>query len=146
MASTTVQQIFDLTINLIDSVSDEGLTDTEDTLDYKNRTLGILNNIQQRLYKYSDTYKARKPGKRAVLPMLESFDDVVNLDDYIAQTVIPNGLAAILLLTEDPQQANFFQQVYEELIRGLGEGLSVESEDIEDLYGNFEYTEFGRWS
>ena len=146
MASTTVQQVFDLTINLIDSVSDDGQTDTEDTLDYKNRTLGLLNTIQQRLYRYSDTYKLRKPGKRAVLPMLESFEDVIQLDDYIAQTVMPNGLAALLLLAEDPSQANYFQQVYEELIRGLGQGLATVSEDIDDLYGNFEYTEFGRWS
>lgn len=146
MASTTVQQVFDLTINLIDSVSDEGLTDTEDTLDYKNRTLGILNTMQLRLYPYSDTYKTKKPGKRSVIPMLTSFEDVIQLDDYIAQTVMPNGLAAILLLAEDTTQANYFQQVYEELIRGLEEGLSVVSEDIEDLYGNWEYTEFGRWS
>lgn len=146
MASTSVQQVFDLTIHLIDSVSDDGLTDTEDTQEYKNRTLGLLNTMQQRLYRYSDTYKLRRAGKRPVLPMLESFEDTVQLDDYIAQDVMPYGLAALLLLAEDPTQANFFQQTYEELIRGLSQGLPIESEDIEDMYGGFEYTEFGRWS
>lgn len=146
MATTTVQTVFDLAIHLIDSVSDEGLTDTEDTLDYKNRTLGLLNTMQQRLYRYSDTYKVKKAGKRPVLPMLESFEDVINLDDYIAQDVMPYGLAALLLLAEDPQQANYFQQAYEEMIISLREGLPTESEDIVDVYGGYEYNEFGRWS
>ena len=147
MATTTVQTVFDLAINLIDSLSDTGETDYSDTTDYKLRTLGLLNTMQQRLYKYSDTYRRGEAGVRPVLPMLRAFTDVIDLDDYIAQNVLPYGLAALLYLAEDPSQASFFQQTYEELIRGLGEGFPKGSEDIEECYGSEEwpYNDFGRW-
>lgn len=63
---------------------------------------------------------------------------------------MPYGLAAHLLMQEDPSSANFFQQRYEELLNMLRRGLPSESEDIVDLYGECggisPYNEFGMWS
>ena len=63
---------------------------------------------------------------------------------------MPYGLAAHLLMQEDPSSANFFQQRYDELLTMLARGMPAESEDIEDIYGTFggisPYNEFGMWS
>lgn len=63
---------------------------------------------------------------------------------------MPYGLAAHLLLDENPTAASFFNQRYEELKASLRAGLPTMSEDIEDVYGSGcggiePYNEFGMW-
>lgn len=145
--TTTAQQVFDITMGLIDEVNESsGETDTADTKEYKVRTLYILNALRGELYPYSDTYAIDTPGKRPIARMIEDFTSVIALDDYICQTVMPYGLAAQLLLDENPSAASFFQQRYEELRDGLAKGLPQQSEAIADVYGiATEYNEFSRW-
>lgn len=59
--------------------------------------------------------------------------------------MLPYGLAAHLLLDENPGAAGYFQQRYDELRALLSRGLPQESEEIEDRYGGIEYGEFSRW-
>ena len=143
--ATTAMQIFNTAMGFMDEVSAEGKTDTTDTAEYKNRTLLILNALRGELYPYSDTYDAdRRPG-RPVAAVIRDMDSVIGLDDHICQTVLPYGLAAHLLMEENPGAAAFFQQRYEELRSRLAVGVPARSEDILDLYGGIEYGSFGRW-
>ena len=48
---------------------------------------------------------------------------------------MPYGLAAHLLLDENPDAANFFQQKYDELKITLGGKMAAEFEPIIDVYG-----------
>ena len=146
----TAQNVFDTAIALMDEVDESGATDTSDTLEYKNRTILILNILIQELYPYSDTYKTpKKAGRRNTADSISRMADSIDLDDYIASAVLPYGLAAHLLLEENPTAANYFQQRDDELKARLRDGLLSESEDIEDVYssgGNgigFEWTT--RW-
>lgn len=146
----SAQNVFDTAIALMDEVDESGATDTSDTLEYKNRTIFILNILVQELYPYSATYKKpTKAGQRNTARVLSRMADAVDLDDYIASAVLPYGLAAHLLLEENPTAANYFQQRYDELKARLREGLLAESEDIEDVYSGgsnplgFEWTT--RW-
>lgn len=145
--TTTAQRVFDITMGLIDEVNESsGATDTSDTKEYKVRTLFILNALRGELYPYSDTYKIEVPGERPIVAVIEDFETPIALDDYICQTVMPYGLAAQLLLDENPSAASFFQQRYEELRNQLSKGLPKESESIVDVYGIVtEYNEFSRW-
>lgn len=147
--TTTAQRVFDIAMALIDEVNESsGATDTADTREYKVRTLLILNALRGELYPYSDTYPApAEAGTRPIAPVIESFTDVIGLDDYICQTVMPYGLAAQLLADENPTLAGFLQQRYEELRNGLMRGLPQSAEAIEDVYGvwNHPYNEFSRW-
>ena len=133
----------------MDSVSDTGEADTTDNAEYKNRTLAILNLLRGELYPYSDTYEADDEG-RPVAAIIKTFDKPIDLDDYICQTVMPYGLAAHLLLAEDPATANFFQQRYDELKMRLAVGMPSASADIEDVYGSKggvePYNEFAQWT
>ena len=76
---------------------------------------------------------------------IRDMNSVVKLDDYICQTILPYGLAAHLLMDENPSAAAFFQSRYEELKNRLAEGIPVQSEDIVDVYGGIGYGEFSRW-
>lgn len=145
--TTTAQRVFDIAMGLMDEVNESsGLTDTSDTREYKVRTLLILNALRGELYPYSDTYDVDTMGKRPILGVIQSFDDVIGMDDYICQTVLPYGLAAQLFLDENQSAASFFQQRYEELRNNLSRGLPQGSESIVDCYGVGQpYNEFSRW-
>ncbi len=139
--STTAQTIFDLAIALMDEVDEStGETDTADTREYKDKTLLILNTLRGELYKFSDTYAASTDGSRPIAGYIGDFTSDIDLDDFLAQTIMPYGLAAHLLLFEDDAKAAFFQARYEELINKYGGDKPSESETIENLYGGIEYT------
>ena len=145
--TTTAQRVFDITMGLIDEANENsGETDTADTREYKVRSLLILNALRGELYPYSDTYEVETAGERPIVSVIQDFDTPIDLDDYICQSVMPYGLAAHLLLDENPASASFFQQRYEELRNNLSKGFPQDGEAITDVYGvGFEYNEFSRW-
>ena len=151
----TGMDVFQRAITMMDELNDAGKYRHDDTVEYQNRTLAILNVLQNELYPYSDTFpkwQEWETGRRAVLMPLGSLSEEIDLDDYCAGTVLPYGLAAHLLLDENPSTAGFFQQRYDELRAMLmsGSGKRAESEDIVDLYGPnggiAPYNEFAMWS
>lgn len=147
---TTAQRVFDITMGMMDEVVN-GNTDTGDTAEYKGRTLFILNALAGELYPYSDTYTIGEEGKRPIVAVISDFVSEIGLDDYICRSVMPYGLAAHLLLDENPSSASFFQQRYEELLNGLKSGgIPTSSVDIIDVYGDLSgmepYNEFSYWS
>jgi hypothetical protein len=143
--ATTAQDIFSAAMGLIDSVdTSSGETDTAANAAYKSRTLLILNVLRGETFPYSDAYASAGDGKRPVCAAITDFASDVGLDDTIAQTVLPFGLAAQLLLEENPSAASFFQQRYEELLARLGSGVPQSFEAIESIYGGIEYSENGR--
>jgi len=124
---TDANWIFDAAIRLMDEQSETGgETTTTDTAEYRLRTLGILNVLRNELYPFSTTFEAGR-----VCPELRQFDQPLDLDDVLAQTVLPYGLAAHLLLGEHNTMAAFFQQRYTELLYGLGCRRMAKWETIE---------------
>jgi len=146
----TGMDVFQRAITMMDELNDDGKYKYEDTKEYQNRTLAILNVLQNELYPYSDTYRKRQEWGRLRRPVLDPLEDLyteIDLDDYAAGTVLPYGLASHLLMDENPSTANFFQQRYDELKAMLMRGMPGESEDIVDVYGVIEpYNEFSRWA
>lgn len=147
--------VFQRAITMMDELNDEGKYKHEDTEEYKNRTLAILNILVNELYPYSDTAGKNRDwetGRRPVLQPLSDLYSAIDLDDYCSGTVLPYGLAAHLLLDENPTSAGYFQQRYDELKAALmqGRGMMAVSEDITDIYGPngglSPYNEFGMWS
>lgn len=141
---TNAQTVYEMAIALMDSMSDSGQADVADNNEYKHRALPILNILRGELYPYSDTHETDDEG-RPIAALIRDFNKPIDLDDYICQSVMPYGLAAHLLLQEDPAAASFCQQRYDELKRTLAIGLPAKSEDIEDVYGGWPYNDFGSW-
>ena len=144
--ATNAQWIFEKAMHLMDEVNEStGAADYSDTKEYKNRTLAILNILRMECFPASDTYVVITPGKRPVCPEITDFDMDVGLDDGICQGVLPYGLAAHLLLDENPTAASYFQQRYEEALSAAKRGIPAAAEDITELYGGIEHGRYGWW-
>lgn len=141
----TAQDVFDTAMGLMDEVKEDGGTDSQDNKEYKRRSLFILNSLSGELFPYSAAFGPELEGKRPACPVIEDLQQELGLDDYICRSLLPYGLAAHLLLDENPSAAGFFQQRYEELRRGLSQGLFTQSEDIRDIYGSLGHGEFSCW-
>lgn len=128
---TTARNIFDQAM-FIAGENDErtGETLTRDTAEYEKRTLGILNTIRNELYPYSDTFVHGAGGRRGVCPEIKTMDQYLDLDDVVAQTIMPYGLLSHLLTDDNPALASFYQERYEELIRTVGRNRQAVWEDI----------------
>lgn len=144
--STTAQQVFEITMHLMEAANaSTGMADTSDTKEYKNRTLPLLNVLRIECFPASDTYAVGETGKRPVCPMIEDFESEIGMDDGICQGVLPYGLAAHLLLDENPSMASFFQQRYEGALTEAKRNVPTEAEDIVDVYGGIEYGRHAWW-
>lgn len=133
---TTAQAVFDIAIKLMDEQDEaSGSTHTQDTAEYENRTVDILNNLRHECYLYSDTFTPREDGKRPICRGITSLSDALGLDDAIAQGALPYGLASRLLLGENDSLASFFQQLYEEKLALFGRTCPAQFESIPLYYG-----------
>lgn len=143
----TVQEIFDIAIRLMDAQNEStGSTDTADTKEYNLRTVSLLNSVLDKAYLYSDNYReAVTGGKRPICPKVTSMTDEVQLDEAICTAALPYALAGLLLLEEDPTRANFFMQMFEEMLEQCRKGLPAVESTVEDVYGGIEYGQFGAW-
>lgn len=141
---TTVQQIFDMAIHLMDEQNESnGATGTVDTNEYKFRTISILNSVIPRLYIYSSNYEDRGEGRNAPQPLLAEnyaspdFTQEIPLDDVLSLTLLPYYLAAQLLSAENEALAAWFMNLFREHFADLRNKCLAEFEQIISPYGGF---------
>lgn len=141
----TVQQVFDTAIHMMDEQSEtNGATLTQDTQEYKFRTLSILNAVMPALYPYSDGCYFPQTG-RPVCPTLElpasyrepNLTQAVPLDDTLAMGVLPYALAAHLLAGENEELAAWFQNRYIQVFADVRNKVPAEFKPIPTPYGLF---------
>lgn len=141
---TTVQQIFDMAIHLMDEQNESnGATGSVDTNEYKYRTISILNSIVPRLYIYSSNYVDK--GKSRTAPrQLDNddhgnpdFDQSIPLDDVLSLSLLPYYLAAQLLSAENESLAAWFMNLYRENFNDIRNKSVASFEAIETPYGLF---------
>lgn len=112
----TAQQVYDLSLVLIDEVSESGTFAPDNPEYYKKKSLSFLTMLQTEI-----------SGEAFVFT---NMDQELAMSDRVALTVIPYGLAAHLLMSEKPSLASFLNARYDELKRKL----PTSSESIEDVY------------
>lgn len=128
---TTVQQVFDAAIMLMDQQSEaNGRTLTEDNQEYHFRTLHILATLLPQL------------GVQAQLqlpedPAVPDFSQFLPLEDGLCLGVLPYGLAASLLAGENEQLATWFQNRFRESTAALPGGNASMFCPIQSPYGLF---------
>lgn len=134
----TVEEVFDAAMSLMDELDASGAAQTNDTEEYANRTPAIMNTLIAEMRILS--------GERGFVPMLEGLDDaLLNVDDNYAMGVMQYGLAAKLLLDENPAAASFYHQKYEELRERYFARMEAAIGVTENLYGGIEFGQFSRW-
>lgn len=99
------QDVFTIAMNIMDEISQDG-TFSGYPSEYKTKAWPILTVLQSELLPAS------------AMPLsITSESTVVQIDYRSAITLLPYGLAAHLLLTEDQNRASFFNSRYDELKR-----------------------------
>lgn len=133
----TVQEVFDATMALMDELDDTGNATSTDTTEYLNRTLPIVNLMIGECYPYSDLHDSDSllSSWKAVEDMEDNLLKRSKIDNTIALSIMPYGLAANLLVDENPSAAAFYQQRYEELLRLKASKMQAAVGSIEDVYG-----------
>lgn len=139
-----VQQIFDAAIDLMDEQNETtGATVTADTLEYKLRTISILNTAIPALYPYSSNYDRTMPGRPCADPLrAESrrepdFNQVIPLDDALCWALLPFYLASMLRFSEDTEFSMRMMTEYNKALADLKNKLPAEFEPITMPYGGF---------
>jgi hypothetical protein len=107
------EDIFNMTMAMIDEMLDTGTLDAEATKEYRAKAPFILTMLQTELIGIDNRFRDKKDWVYPVV--IESLDQTVQVDDIKAQTLLTNGLAAQLMLHEDKTLANYFEQRYEEM-------------------------------
>lgn len=141
---TTAQQVYDVAIHLMDEQNElTGATVTEDTTEYKFRTLSILNSLIPMLYPYSGDFSATGSG-RPTPQLLFQFDhenpdleQAIPLDDSLSYGVLPYLLAAQLLSVENESLASWMRNQGITALNDLRSKVLSQFERIETPYGLF---------
>lgn len=133
-----VSDVFNAAMGIMDELSVNGSAQTSDTKEYEYRTPAIINMLVGELNMLL--------GKREDWIPVTSLEDMVpTADTNYALSALPYGLAANLLIDENPTAASFYQQRYEELRAYYLSRQEADVGDITNLYGGIEYGEFARW-
>lgn len=117
----TAKQVYEIALVHIDEVLETGDITADPVNYYQSKAIKILTTLQAELLPLSAT----------VTP-ISTLDDVLVVSDRTALTVLPYGLAAHLLIVDDPGTASFYNARYDELKRKLGASEIV---PITDVYG-----------
>lgn len=133
----TARDIFSAAMSIMDELSAAGEAANSDTREYEQRTPAILNVLLTEL-------KVLCGDDADWLP-LEGMDEPVPVETNYALGAMPYGLAANLLVDENPTAASFYQQRYEELRALFVSRLKASVEDIDMLYGGVGEGRFARW-
>jgi hypothetical protein len=133
----TVQNIYDAALKVMDEDTDSA---------YISRTPALVNTLIAELYPYTEDYDGSdRNGWTEVSAMT---DEVVDFDKTLLLGVMPYGLGALLLVSENPTQANFCLQKYQEGIAQYQQSKPATISSVSDVYGlayDAANADFGRW-
>lgn len=128
----TGENVFTITMAMIDEMLTSGDLDAEATAEYRAKAPGILTMLQNELVGIENRYRKKE---EYVYPVpIESLDQTFQIDDIKASTLFTNGLAAQLMLHEDKTLANYFNQRYEEMKAMFLKSAPRTPETREDKY------------
>lgn len=102
--AVTGEQIFTAAMALMDEIVEDGSVGTQAQKSYKPKTAQILTTLQSELLPSTTTPV-----------VITDLTQPLLLSDHVCLVVLPYGLAAHLMITEDLNLASFFNQRYEEL-------------------------------
>lgn len=126
------EDIFNMTMAMIDEMLTSGQLDAEATAEYRAKAPSILTMLQTELIGIDNRFRDKKDWVYPVV--IESLEQPLQVDDIKAQTLLTNGLAAQLMLHEDKTLANYFEQRYQEMKGMFIKPTPRRPETREDVY------------
>lgn len=132
--SVKAQTIFETALSIMDEV--------ESAEHFRGRAVPILNTLIGDCWRVSEEHEKGPHSTWKAIATLE--DTVEGIDQTLALSAMPYGLAAQLYLENDPIRANSWWQIYQEQYEKCRRSpMSIEP--IVDEYGGVEAGCFGRW-
>ena len=121
----TAEDIYQSTLLLINSSREDSY--------YRGMFLQALSMLLEETYKFNNTLRlqAGKLAQSSVQPV-EDFSSNVELEPYLAKTILPYGLAGILLYEDNPTKATIYRNRYD---YRLSEVTFATYEPVYDVYG-----------
>lgn len=107
------EDIFTMTMAMIDEMNDNGTLDPTTTAEYRSKAPYILTMLQNEIIGIENRY--RKQNEYVYPVPIKVLEQIVQIDDIKANTLLTNGLASHLMMHENKALANFFQERYEEM-------------------------------
>ena len=133
-----VEDVFNAAMGIMDELGVDGEARTSDTEEYALRTPSIVNMLVSELKILT--------GERGDWLPIESLEDVVPVGNTsYSLGALSYGLAANLLVDENPSAASFYQQRYEEMRAYYLARMQAVTGDVVNVYGGIEYGEFAHW-
>jgi len=120
--AVTARQVYELALVLMDEVQENGSIAPDQPDYYEAKSLSILTLLQAELQPISQ-----------IVPTITSMEQNLSVPDKTALTVLPYGLGAHLLMSEDMSVASFLNSRYEELKRRTPTTITK----VQDVYGLF---------
>lgn len=128
----TGEQVFNITMAMIDEMLTTGQLDAEATAEYRAKAPSILTMLQNELVGIENRYRKKE---EYIFPVpIETLDQTFQIDDIKATTLFTNGLAAHLMLHEDKTLASYFNDRYEEMKGIFLKSMPRTPETREDKY------------
>lgn len=129
----TVQQVYDAALAIMHEAADES---------YAQRTVPLINTLIGQCWQMSAEYDT---GRRDMWRPVEALtDEIIGIDNHIALSVMPFGLAALLYIDEDDARSDSWWAIYQETLVDARRSPAAFGE-IEDVYGCYDLTDGGRW-
>lgn len=111
------QNIYNITMAMIDEYTDAGVVDVNSTKDYLARTPSILTMLATQV-----GIELKKVDPDAELPSpVTDMETDVELEEEICISVLTKGLAGALLITEDTNLSNYFNSSF---LEGINKTVS----------------------
>lgn len=86
----------------------------ENTLPYERRAVALINLLLGDLYELDFALKGETLPLQGSVPQITSLDDEIGMEESLVFSLIPLGLAFLLLNDEEPGRAALFLQLYQE--------------------------------
>lgn len=132
--SVTVLDIYNTALAIMDEAG---------TSDYEKRTPPIVNSMMGAVWMASEEHHF---GPHSMwTPVTDMSDELSGVDQSLALSAMPYGLAAQLYLGEDHIRAGSWWSIFEERVALFKRSRPAEAEAITDCYGGFGHNDFGRW-
>lgn len=138
MKLAVVSEVFDSAMALMDELDESGAARGARTEDYAHRTPGIVKALLAEL-------RAMTGARWRCMDVRGMDDPLPGVEETYARSALAYGLAAALLVDENPNSAAFFHERYEELRNLHLARLPAEPGRIRDVYGGIEYGRFAGW-
>ena len=132
--SVQARKIFETALGIMD--------EQESAAHFEGRAVAVLNTLIGDCWRVSEEHER---GPHSTWVAINSLEDTVEgIDNTLALSAMPYGLAAQLYLENDPLRANSWWQIYQEQYEKCRRSpMSIEP--IEDEYGGIGFGCYGRW-